>query len=140
MAGNAQVSFRLAFNNLPAISAALKLKLGEVVDKTAHEIEGNAKASLAGSKSGKVYERRGRSHQASAPGEAPANDYGALGNSIQTQNTGQLSRLVSVGAEHGAVLETGGAKVAARPFMGPAAEQARPGFEAAVRAVVDRPL
>lgn len=140
MAGKTQVSAKLVFNNLPKLSAAMKLKLGEVVDKTAHEIEGNAKASLTGSKSGRVYTRHGREHQASAPGEAPANDYGALGNSIQTEVTGPTSRAVTVGVEYGAVLETGGAHIAARPFMAPAAELARPGFEAACKQVVDNPL
>src|SRR4051812_45267187 len=111
------VNIKLVFNKLPQLTAQMKAKADEVVDKTAHNIEARAKESLTGPKSGVIYRRGGATHRASAPGEPPANDQGTLGSSIAVENAGPMRRIVAVGAEHGLVLETGGAKVAPRPFM-----------------------
>jgi len=67
-------------------------------------------------------------HRASAPGEAPATDTGELVNSISVEMTRQTEALVMVDAEYGAALEYGTARVAARPFLTPAAEGARAAF------------
>lgn len=119
-------------NSLPAVSASLAPALGKVVRATAAEIESSAKLSLSGAKSGRVYKRRGISHQASAPGEAPATDTGLLANSINTTNDGALTAIVGVGAEYAEALEYGTTRMGPRPFLTPAAEAARRGFDAAV--------
>jgi HK97 gp10 family phage protein len=86
-----------------------KTKAGKTVSFTAH-------------KGGK------KAHQASAPGEAPASDTGNLANSIDASimeiRIAQLEGKVAVNAEYGPDLEFGTVKMAARPFLGPAAERA----------------
>ena len=123
-------------NSLPAVSASLAPALSKVVRSTAAEIESSAKLSLSGSKSGRVYLRRGISHQASAPGEAPSTDTGMLANSINTTNDGALTAIVGVGAEYAEPLEYGTTRMGPRPFLTPAAEAARPGFNKAVADVL----
>lgn len=79
---------------------------------------------MAEAKSGHIY----GSHQASAPGEAPAIDTGVLVNSIQTEIDG-LTAVVGTNQEYAPVLEFGGAKMAPRPFLASAFEAAAPEFE-----------
>lgn len=68
-------------------------------------------------RSGRTYGK----HKASGPGEPPAPDTGNLKNSVWTGVDGEkLVGNVSVGAEYGAFLEFGTAKMAPRPFMRPA--------------------
>lgn len=84
-----------------------------------------AKDSIrSGAKSGNVYFRKNpdRYVQASAPGEAPANDLGNLADSITFQLFGTREKLgsVSVLAFYAADLEFGTSKIAPRPFLTPA--------------------
>ncbi|MBC8137077.1 MAG: hypothetical protein H8F28_14450 [Fibrella sp.] len=143
------VSFTLT-DNATAYAASLMPRLSAVVRATTFEIEAHAKAAIqTGTKSGRVYTRiakkgsrnsKGRflkagrriSHQASAPGEAPATDTGNLASSIQgsMDTPGGLSGTVNVGAEYGAILEP------ERPFMAPAAEAVKPGFDSATARVL----
>lgn len=67
-------------------------------------------------KSGRIYQRGGVEHQASAPGEPPASDTGNLVNSITTRYAGEYSGFVTVGAEYGPYLEYGTQKMEPRPF------------------------
>lgn len=68
-------------------------------------------------KTGTVYTRRGIVHQASAPGEAPATDTGALVNSIDIfPNPSLLQVVVNVSAAYAAALEYGTVKMAPRPY------------------------
>lgn len=76
---------------------------------------------LDGPKTGRVYQRRGVKHQASAPGEAPASDTGNLVRNIQTEiDTNNLVGRVNFGTEYAAALEFGTEKMEARPFARPA--------------------
>lgn len=70
-------------------------------------------------KTGRLYKRRGgKMHQASAPGEPPASDYGRLVNSIRTDYDLQASiGTVTASTKYAAGLEFGTARMAARPFM-----------------------
>jgi phage gpG-like protein len=91
------------------------------VHKIAFEIEGKAKVSMAGEKSGRIYEvSPGVAHQASAPGEAPAIDTGNLVNSIQTEMIGKATAMVFTNTEYAYDLEFGAAHLAPRPFLQPA--------------------
>lgn len=82
-------------------------------------IEQKAKLAIqTGSKTGRVYTRRGRSHQASARGEAPATDTGFLVNSIQSTFPSALTGIVTVAAEYAQVLED----ALDRPFVRPSVE------------------
>lgn len=69
-------------------------------------------------KSGRIYNRRGKKHQASAPGEPPASDTGKLVKSIRVDTAGLFLLHISVRAEapYFAHLEYGTQHMAARPF------------------------
>ena len=64
---------------------------------------------------------------ASAPGEAPAIDYGhllnSLGSSILESDGNSATAQLGTNAEYAAPLEFGSAHTAARPFMRPAADE-----------------
>lgn len=91
---------------------------------------------LGGPKSGHLYTSGPEPlpHQASAPGESPANWTGALVESIQTEIVAPGEAEIKVDATYAAILEHGsdGGKIAPRPFMQPALEQAAPEFIAAL--------
>jgi HK97 gp10 family phage protein len=94
-----------------------------------------------GGKTGRIYRRRGTTHRASAPGEAPASDTGRLVNSITTTyNLEQLSGTVQAGTEYAPWLEFGTSKMEPRPFMRPAlmenAEAVLEGIASEIRAVL----
>lgn len=138
MANNFKIT--LTDNRIPELLNKLPNVVDNIVYKTALEVEKDAKASMSGGKSGRVYLRKGRSHQASAPGQAPAIDTGNLVNSIQAKRTGMGSAEVSANAEYAAALEFGSIKrnLAMRPFFKPAAERAMKNFIAALMQLEDR--
>lgn len=132
------IAVKIIENNFPSIQAAMAQNANRAVRETIFDIEGRAKISMQGSKSGAYYERPNRkAHQASAPGEAPAIDTGNLVNSIQSKMVGALSGVVYTNAEYGPVLEMGGAKMAARPFFTPATEAAWPAFLGKMKGIVE---
>lgn len=68
-------------------------------------------------KSGRIYRRRGISHQASAPGEAPASDTGTLVNARRTElHEDELSGRLIFSAKHALPLERGTRNMEPRPF------------------------
>lgn len=130
----------LVYDNFPQVAGDIRDAVSAVIGQTAELIASSAKELInTGPKTGIVYHRRGRpDHQASAPGEAPAADLNALANSIQTDRVDDLEVDVLVGAEQGAALEFGrrDGTIAPRPYMTPAAEEARDDFqEALARAI-----
>jgi len=81
-------------------------------------------------KTGRIYPskyRKGAMHQASAPGEFPAADSGRLHQSLTTVpvENGPDRFVVQTGANtpYAMVLELGSARMAPRPFMGPAFDE-----------------
>jgi len=118
---------------------------------TCHRIEGRAKISMTGPKHGRTY-RKGaiksrrkadkgatiayKFHRASAPGEPPARDTGALANSIRAKMVTTTVGMVYTDMEYGAVLEFGGAKMRERPYMGPAGDAERSRHTSEIERVV----
>ena len=98
-------------DRFPEIIAGMEPLAGAVVQKTAADVEAQAKTF------------------------APV-DTGYLRSSIQAQPTGALSAIVNCGADYGIYQEYGTSKMAAHPFMVPAAEVVRPGFLAAMARIV----
>lgn len=90
-------------SRLPQLEAQLVAKAQQGVQKAANDVESHAK------------------------GVAPV-DTGNLRSSIQSESTGALSAVVNAGAEYGIYQEYGTYKMAAQPFMVPAAEAVRPQF------------
>lgn len=125
-----QVVAKVVFDRLPQLRGLVRSNAIAAVEKTSSRIEERMKQSMTGSKSGKVYRRRGgKTHQASAPGEPPAVDYGALIGSIQDRAITPLTHEVgSFGQEHAAYTELGTRHMAARPWARPAAEAEFPDF------------
>lgn len=80
----------------------------------------------------------GKKHVASAPGEAPNQDTGVLGNNIETIQKSRFKVEVSSNAPYSADLEFGTSKMEARPFMAPAANAKRSDVERLVDRAVKR--
>jgi len=76
---------------------------------------------------GRVYQRGGTTHQASAPGQPPAVDTGALRASIHATKLGPRKYQVADGVVYGVELEIGRTRMRPRPFMGPVIESWRLG-------------
>lgn len=75
----------------------------------------------------------GAGHVASLPGEAPNNDTGVLANNIETVAVNPLKVEITSKARYAARLEFGDSKIAARPYMAPAANRERQAATALVR-------
>lgn len=60
-----------------------------------------------GPRTGRVYTFRGRKHQASAPGEVPANRTGRLAKSVRYEATGHHTLVFGEDAEYAGYLEDG---------------------------------
>lgn len=68
-------------------------------------------------KSGKIYRKRGVTHQASAPGEAPANDTGRLVNSRRIDLfQAELRQRLTFSTAYALALEVGTKNMEARPY------------------------
>lgn len=140
------------------ISDRVRRNAGAVVGKTAAQILADSKDSMTGAKHGRVYRMGNVTHQASAPGEAPAIDTGNLSGSGYVKRLDTLNREVGFSAEYAPVLEgaasqfeSGGLldmaealgmwmapnadEMLPRPFLRPAVEANRASFEAAMRKV-----
>ncbi len=89
-------------------------------------IANDAKRAVANPpKSGRIYSRRGITHQASAPGEAPATDTGALIASIRagaTLDGEKIEGVIEARMPYAVWLEYGTRKMQPRPFLTPAIE------------------
>lgn len=119
-------------NDFDRIGAAAQAAAGRVVKETLLAVEANIKVGMSGPKSGRLYPPN---HQASAPGEFPAIDTGALVNSIGTEMTGPLRGIIYESMEYAAHLEYGTVHMAARPHMTPAVEAVRQRFLERMRAI-----
>lgn len=109
------VRIRVVFNDFPKIAAALRPRAEAIVAKTAHDIEAGAKANV-------------QAHNLI--------DTGNLLNSIRARRTGVAQWVVAVGADYGIYHEMGTRFLPARPFLSPAAERAKPTFDASMRALL----
>ena len=67
-----------------------------------------------------------RTHQASAPGQAPASDTGNLVSQIIVRPKNPDEVAVESNALYSSFLEFGTSKMLARPFLFPATERSRP--------------
>lgn len=104
-------SIRVVSNRLPQGAALLRSGIPEAVTKAAADGAERAR------------------------GYAPV-DTGELRGSIGHRSTGAASAEFFAGAEHNAHIEWGTYKMAAQPYLRPAAEATRPGLEAAIRSLL----
>lgn len=115
-------------------SPAMVHEVGKAVKVAADLIRRDAQTSIT---TGAV---SGKNHKPSAPGEAPNNDSGNLASdgNIISERTGLTQAEVSSNAEYSAALEFGTSRMAARPFMQPAANRNRKKATALVTEAVKR--
>lgn len=78
-----------------------------------------------GPRTGRVYTIRGKKHQASAPGEAPARITGRLAKSVGYKVTGHDQLVVGEEAEYAAFLESGTGRMKPRPHLSIAVDQTK---------------
>ena len=137
------IAAKLTHNRLPELARALPRETHDAIDATIKSIEERVKVGMQAPKSGRMY----GSHQASAPGEMPANDTSNLAGSIDSRMISNAEGIVEAKAEYALYLEYGAARVAdgssdmsgvssilyPRPFFTPAAEDERPEFERRIR-------
>lgn len=103
-------SHAVLVSRIPQITKAAHARAAAIVAKTAADIEAAAKM------------------------RAPV-DTGYLRSSIHTQPTGPLDSEVIAGADYAVYVEYGTRRMAPQPYMTPAAEAARPGFEQAAKQI-----
>lgn len=134
-----RTTVKLVYNRFPEIVRKLPQAAREIVEESVNELDETVKRGMAAGKSGRTYVRGGRVHVASAPGEMPAID--------TTNLIGSLEKLIVSGKAHGyyfttvdyaPLLEYGTSKMAARPFMHPAADIVRKNFMRKFRRLEDR--
>lgn len=114
-------------------------EIGKAVTATALQVDGDIKRAIQrGAKSGRVYVRRGKTHQASAPGEAPATDTGSLVSRMSFKQVNPLTAEVESRLAYAAYLEFGTQRMAARPAWVPAIEKAQPDFARRVAEAIKR--
>lgn len=119
----------------PAFAKALEDAVGHGLDVLANEITKTSQSMMRESKSGRDYRnksrqggkstsptagRRGARNISSAPGEAPAVQYGDLIRSVQWEKAGTFIRHVGSNLPRALWLEMGTKKIQARPFLRPA--------------------
>lgn len=112
-------------DNIPKLTRTISKYPNKIVRaEVLINIPRDLKGMLVTPKRGRVYERPWGWHRASAPGEAPAHDYGTLIASIVGKmiKTGK-GNTVSTDPK-APKLELGTPTVKARPFFGPAADKA----------------
>lgn len=79
----------------------------------------------------------GKGHKPSAPGQPPNEDTAHLRGNIRVEQPAPLRVLVSSNAKYAAALERGTSKMAARPYMSPAARAKRKAVVARVEKVIN---
>lgn len=107
MAGNRNIAVVITYNRLNDLRSELHAEASRVVRKTARDIEAGAKSIV------------------------PV-DTGNLKNSIQVTEQDDLNATIGTHVEYAAYVEYGTHRMAAQPYLTPAAERARPSFNEAM--------
>lgn len=115
----------------------------KAVDATGLSLRGTiVKKYQRGPATGEIYEKFNprRTHQASAPGEAPATDTGRLANSVVTASDIRQPLTVEVltEVEYGPYLEFGTRTIAPRPNWVPSVQEETPKYIRRVEAAIKR--
>ncbi len=134
------VSVSLVYNHIGKVKAEAKGKAGKIVRKTAFDIEAAAKANTpvdTGALKNSIYTATDKDTNyseavAAARGKNPKATI--LGEAEKPES---LTATVGPSVDYGIHVELGTHKKGARPFLGPAAEGARPAFLKAMESLLD---
>ena len=122
---------------LEALGDDISQAVTDAVNATGLELRSDIQKRIRnGPSTGRVYRRRSITHQASAPGEAPASDTGRLRNSVTFKRIDDLTVTVGSRLAYASYLEFGTRKIARRPAWAPAAMQAEPKFRKRLEAAI----
>lgn len=102
--------------------------VGRDLHRRALQVEASMVEHLSRPGTGRIYRRKGRVHQASAPGEPPAVDTGLLRASVRSsvgRDERGLVATIGTNQKVGVYLELGTRYMAPRPFARPALDAAR---------------
>lgn len=129
---------KIEINGLKEVQDAIRAyqgdiskQLGLIVDAAALEAVTNVRRAIQGPpKTGNIYKRGTKTHQASRAGEAPATDTGTLVSSIYNRNEGPYTRVIGSRLPYAYYLEFGtfkmGGPSGARKAWLPAVERTIP--------------
>lgn len=137
---------RITVQNIDAVKRALTQYGAKAEDEIAKAVAATAititndikKAIQSPPKTGRLYRRGNAAHRASAPGEAPATDTGALVNSIAYKQEDRLQATISSRIKYAPWLEFGTRKMKPRPAWRPAVDKNKPIFQRLVEAAIKR--
>jgi hypothetical protein len=125
-------------SNLLNLAGDVRGETMKAILKLAFDLEKDIKEQMNEPKSGRIYKRgEDGTHQASAPGEAPAVDSSHYINSIQTTPTKDGAE-VATNAVQAPRLEFGDGHVAKRPAWTPAAERTEKKIPGEIADAVER--
>lgn len=116
--------------NFRQLGVNAEREIQQIIDESLLAVQGDIVRSIQrGPATGKVYQKYlpRREHQASAPGQAPQTDTGALASSIQHTRR-DMTGWVFSRLEYAVYLEFGTQSMMARPYFHPAIERERPRF------------
>ena len=129
-------TIEIVFNHFPALSTELVAKVANVAEDTALRAQRDAQTLIQSPpKTGRVYKYGKVLHQASAPGESPATDTGALVANSKVEQGRTAMWWILFMQEYAAPLEFGTPKMLPRPFLRPAIEGVKDRFFKALRAL-----
>ena len=116
------------------ILTAITAEVTKALEMGGRLVETAAKRRImSGGRSGNIYKRGAKTHQASAVGEPPKTDTGYLASNIITETNGLKVRVISQ-AEYSKILEYN----MNRPFMFPSFEENKRNIEKLVAGAVKR--
>ena len=96
------------YNNISKVMALIDGEIQSIIRDEPENMRNDIRGAMNSSgRSGRIYTRRSVTHQASAPGEAPAPDTGNLVASIVTRQTDAMHSAVQSDAVYSLALELG---------------------------------
>lgn len=115
----------VVYNNIPKLVELLRGEIIDIIQSEPKLMKNDITVAMNKPHTGRLYQRRSITHQASAPGEAPAIDTGALVNSIEVRQSSPLASSVQSNQPQALALELGRpeANLEPRPAWIPAAER-----------------
>jgi hypothetical protein len=115
----------VVYNNISQVKQMIVAEVTAIIREEPYLMSNDVKDAMNKPHSGRIYKRRTVEHRASAPGEAPAIDTGALVNSLEIVHSGPMKSALQSNQPQALALELGRpeANLLPRPYMTPAAEK-----------------